>query len=272
MSYYQPAGNQTIPMKNRCILLYILILLPCMATLAQTNQSRWSYNSASTLPHGSWESGIVQPFRYGITDRLEVGGNVLLFPLLPNAGVRFGFGDKRGILLASEHVVSIPSVFLNTVSRKGTGGMISPEFEFPFMISFRNSLIATRFLNERTSVNLKAGFSFTLKNGSVDPLATIDLPVFYPRMAHYYKGISLNLAGSVSGQLSSHWFYEEGLNAFYITRNRDNFFSENRGCLIWKTSRSLRIKGGYVLSYGCFPFGRYWQLWPSVDLVFGSRR
>jgi len=224
------------------------------------------------MPAGKWESGIFQPFRYGISSKMEVFTSVLMLPFVPTVGVKYAHDTENGFVIGSEHSLSVPTPFLNIVSRKGIGGLISPEYTFPFILSVNNSILGTRPITSSLIITAKAGFVFALRSSKPDPQATIDLPLFYPRMAHYYEGASIRLGTAVKGRLGNKWFYEEGIQIFIITRPDDNFFFENTGTLMWAVGKSFRIRGGYVLSYGEYPYiNPKWQLWPTFDLVFGSR-
>lgn len=233
---------------------------------------KWSYNTAYLMPAGKWESGIFQPFRYGITNKMEIRANALLFPFLPNVGLKFARGKINEYTIASEHILSYPTLFLNIVSREGIGGLISPEYDFPFIFSISNSLLISREITPSILATGQAGFVFALRGEKPDPQATIDLPLFYPRMAHYYEGTTVRLGAAVKGKLSAKWLYEEGVQVFIITRPENNFFFENTGTLMWAVGKSLRIRGGYVLAYGKYPYvNPKWQLWPTLDFVFGSK-
>ena len=233
---------------------------------------KWSFNTAHLMPAGKWESGLFQPFRYGINNKMEVYTNVLMLPLIPSAGVKFSLGTRNDYDFASEHSLSVPTPFLNIMSMEGTGGLISPEYDFSFILSVDNALVVSRKIAPKMVASAKAGFVFAIRGEKPDPQATIDLPLFYPRMAHYYDGASIRLGASVKGTLSDKWFYEEGVQAFIITRPDNNFFFENSGTLMWAVGQSLRIRGGYVLCYGKYPYETpKWQIWPTLDLVFGSR-
>jgi hypothetical protein len=233
---------------------------------------KWSYNTAYLMPAGKWESGLLQPFRYGISSKMEVFTNVLMLPFIPGAGIKYAHDTEHGFILASEHSISVPTPFLNFVSRKGIGGLISPEYTFPFILSVSNSILGTREITPSLLLTAKAGFIFALRTGQPDPQSTIDLPVFYPRMAHYYEGASIRLGTAVKGSLSEKWFYEEGVQIFIITRPENNFFFENTGTIMWAVGKSLRIRGGYILAYGEYPYvNPKWQLWPTLDFVFGSK-
>jgi len=233
---------------------------------------KWSYNTAYLMPAGKWETGIFQPFRYGINQKMEIFTNLLMLPLIPEAGVKLAWRSKDDFVLASEHCLSIPTPFLNMISRKGIGGLISPEYDFSFILSVSNSLIVSRQIAPKLLASAKAGFAFALRGEKPDPQSTIDIPVFYPRMAHYYDGASIRLGGAVKGSLGDKWFYEEGVQAFIITRPENNFFFENTGTIMWAVGKSLRIRGGYILAYGKYPYETpKWQMWPTLDLVFGSK-
>lgn len=264
--------NLTTMIRN----LSIGILLLCFFNTGFAQDSlvlkKWSYNTAYLMPAGKWESGILQPFRFGINNHMEIRANALLFPFLPNAGLKFTRGKLYDCDLASEHILSYPTLFLNIVSREGIGGLISPEYDFPFIFSIANSLLLSRELTPSLLITGQAGFVFALRGEKPDPQATIDLPVFYPRMAHYYQGSSVRLGAAAKGRLFNKWLYEEGFQIFIITRPENNFFFENTGTLMWAVGKSFRIRGGYILAYGKYPYVTpKWQLWPTLDVVFGSK-
>ena len=233
---------------------------------------KWSYNTAYLMAAGKWETGIFQPFRYGINQKLEVYTNVLMLPFIPEAGAKLSWGTRNNFVIASQHSLSTPSPFLNFISRKGIGGLISPQYDFAFILSVNNSVIISRRIAPKVMASAKAGFNFALRGNKPDRQSTIDLPVFYPRMAHYYDGTSIRLGGAVKGSLGTKWFYEESVQAFIITRKENNFFFENTGTIMWAFGKSLRIRGGYILAYGKYPYVTpKWQMWPTLDVVFGSK-
>jgi hypothetical protein len=90
-------------------------------------------------------------------------------------------------------------------------------------------------------------------------------------MAHFYEGASLRTGLSVKKAIARNLFCEEAVRFFLITRSRDNLFLENTGTLMWTSHRSFRIKAGYIVSWGNYPFGIHLQMWPAVDILFGSK-
>ncbi|MDP4271223.1 MAG: hypothetical protein Q8909_14050 [Bacteroidota bacterium] len=259
-------------MLRKAAITFTLSVL-CFVCIAQENilSDRWGENTAFVKLKGKWESGLVQSLRYGVSDKVEFRTNALLMPLLPNAGIKILYSARNDYYLSGEHSISYPTLFLKAVSFKGTGGLISPQYDFPFILSVDNSLLVTHPVGTSSLLTLRAGVCFAIHGSTPDYQSTIDLPLIYPRMAHYYKGASLRGGLFYKGLISHKLYWEAGARIFSITRDRDNLFAENSGTLMWAVSRSLRIRGGYILAWGKYPFGEQIQLWPTIDLIFGSK-
>jgi hypothetical protein len=223
------------------------------------------------MPAGKWESGLFQPFRLGLTNKAELRSQALLMPVLPNLGIKLTLSEGKRFRWASEHSVSYPTLFLDIVSMKGTGGLISPQFEFPFMIAFSNSLLASLSAGTSTLITAQAGVDFAIRSFKPDYQSSIDIPFVYQRMAFLYEGASLKSGISVKKAITGNLFFEESVRIFLVTRNRDNLFLENSGTLMWSGHRSFRAKAGYIFSWGNYPFGSHMQVWPAVDILFGSK-
>lgn len=255
--------------------IFIIIII-CFATpvIAQESSvlSKWSYNTAYLIPEGKWESGLIQPFRYGINKKIEVRSNLLIMPFIPNAGILINQGSKNEFTFASEHSLSVPTPFLNFFSREGTGGIISSQYDFEFILSVSNVFYGSRPISPNMLLTAKIGYVFAIRSEKPDPHSAIDLPVFYSRMAHYYDGTSIRPGIALKGSPGKKWFFEEGVQAFIITRPENNFFLENTGTLMWAIGGSWRIRGGYILAYGKYPYEKpKWQMWPTFDLIFGRK-
>lgn len=252
----------------------LTILFLCHSGLSYSQEktvyNSWSSNSALLMPAGKWESGIFQPFRYGLNNKMEIRSNAIIFPVMPNVGLKLLHGKIMGFNLASEHDLSYPNLFLKFVSAKGIGGLISPQFSFPFILSITNSLIISKPVGTSALLAADLGLAFAIRGGKPDYTATIDLPLVYPRMAHYYKGATIKAGITYKGKIAKKLFFEENARMFLITRSSENLFIENYGTILWATQRSLRFKIGYVLSWGGYPFGNRIQMWPVIDILFGS--
>jgi len=107
------------------ILLLVLLLVLFNANLVAENRT-WSSGTAYLLPPGRCEIGLFQPIRYGISETKEISFHPLFMFVIPNAKLKLARKDIGIFHLASEHSLSYPTILLNLISRKGTGGIISP--------------------------------------------------------------------------------------------------------------------------------------------------
>lgn len=253
------------------IIIFAIITFTVSGVFAQNWAINYSNSTASLKPKGKWETGFWQPLRIGITDKLELNTHFWVVALNPELGAKIGWGEKAGWKISSEHDLSMPSVLLNFISREDMGGIISPEYNFKTIVSLYNGAIASKPFWNNAVLTTRAGFAFALRGEKPDPQATIDLPVFYPRMAHYYEGVSLRAGASVLKPIGSRLAVEEKIQLYYLTRSSNNFFAENTGTIMWRMCKRTVLKGGYILNYGTYPFGNHLQMWPVIDLVFGSK-
>lgn len=252
-------------------LILLLSAILCFTTFIRSQEAYlFNISNAQILSKGKWESGLIQPFRIGISNKMEVYSSVLALPFIPNAGIKTNWKNEHNFLFTSMHSFSIPSPFLNLSSTNGTGGLIPPEFDFPFILSVSNSLLLSKPISSVHLFTLKFDYIFAIRTGEVDPASTIDMPVFYPRMAQYYEGSVFRIETNMTGKIIKKIFYEEYLRIFLVTRNQNNFFFENNGYINFLTGKCFNIKIGYNLSYGEYPFGNQWQLWPAFDFIFGN--
>ncbi|MFA6570406.1 MAG: hypothetical protein WCT77_04140, partial [Bacteroidota bacterium] len=130
------------------ILIFFLVTNSVYSTELDSNYRIWSQGTAYTLPEGRWEVGIFQPLRYGLKDKIELSTQPLTFLIMPNLDMKWGHGDFAGFSFASSHGIYYPSMLLRTIAMKGTGGIISPEFEIPDLFSFYNDLLFSKMLTE----------------------------------------------------------------------------------------------------------------------------
>ncbi len=257
----------------------ILLAAICITTISLNLFSQdkeiiknWSENTAFTIPAKKWESGFTQALRIGVSDKVELRSSIFL-PIFPVLGAKISVAELSGWNLATEHSLSYPTIFLNAIKMKGILGLIPDQFDdFSPIIGIRNTVTGTKIIGDNSVFSASAGLSFAIRGEKPDYHSTIDFPLAYQRMAHYYSGANISLDASFKLKLFRNLFCEESLNTYFITRAADNVFAENRGVVLWKINRSLGLKVGYVLSYGTYPFGNHWQLWPSIDLILGSKK
>ncbi len=263
-----------------------LILIICVAFVVMSsfsvsandfiglNWQTWSTGTAELLPPRRVELGLFQPVRYGLSESLELSVHPLLFFVIPNFDVKWAHGDIAGFKVASAHGFTYPSMLMNLVAKEGIGGLISPEFDIPHILSFQNALLASRELIDGHLFTGKLALNFAVKSDKLDSRTTIDLPVCYPRMGVYYHDFGFRVGADMKGPLFRRFGYVVDAELFYYpTAEADvNSAFEHKGLLYWNKSANFQLCAGYLLSYGEYPFGTQWHLLPLVDLQWGWSR
>lgn len=227
-----------------------------------------SNRTAFTVPRGQLETGLIQPMRYGLSDRVELSAHPILIFADPQVMVKIQWKQAGRILVSSEHRIACPTPLMRIFTTSGAGGLISPQFTIPVMVSVYNGLIATGEFGDKSLVTVKTGIIFALGAGTLDRLSRIDVPVIYPREAVFYHqpviDLALDYRFPVSGKLECLLTSEY----FIIPGTRENFFFEHRLNLLWKPGTHILLQGGYRLCYGFYPFGNQWHLLPDIDIAF----
>ena len=109
-------------------------------------------STASNIPKGSFESGVFQPLRYGYSDNIEISTHPFLAFVIPNISVQKSYSEWQDLAIFSKHSIVIPTPLLRKVTKDDIAGFISPEFEIPFMISFKNEIKVDHSLDENWKV------------------------------------------------------------------------------------------------------------------------
>jgi len=233
----------------------------------------WTYGTAYTLPKHSYEIGLVTGSRYGLNDNIELSTHPLIFLLMPQLNIKVNWGDYSVIRLATEHGILYPTQFMRLIARKGTGGLISPEFTIPDMFSIDNRILASYKPFKNAILTAHAGITFALKFDDLDPRSTIDIPVIYPRLAVFYNQPEYDLGIEFRGKFSPRFGWLFNIENFIFSGTTENYFFENKGTLAYTSKKqTLRVEAGYKLCYGKYPPGTQWHLLPLIDIIFGKRK
>jgi hypothetical protein len=259
-------------MKTRIV---FIILLFCFAESgnrisAQTADSVmwWSNYNAIIQQKGHLSFGLVQALRYGLSNRIELSGSALIFPLDPNIKLKYNFHLKSKLIICSEHNIHFPTPFLRLLSAEGIGGVISPQYKMPVMGSLYNGIILSYLFKGNYLFTYHGGFGFALRSGDPDPGSTIDLPFVFPRLSVYYNDVLLETGLNLDKKITENIYFLTRNEFFIVPGSENNLFFEHRGILRWKSNRRFFMQGGYTLCYGKYPFGIQWHLLPNLDLGF----
>lgn len=258
--------------KHLAIILVILLLAIASGLHAQEsdyNFRNWSIGTAHNLPEGRWEVGVFHPLRYGWSDRIELATHPILFFVMPNISVKWSQGGTAGFTFATRHSLTYPTPLLRIVSREGTGGLISPEFEIPHMVEFYNELLVSRVITGLHMITGKVGFSLAAKSDELDPRALIDYPLAYHRMAVYLHGYGMRFGIDFQGPISGDFYYVIDGDYQVIPGVDYNKAFESKGMIHWRFSDYSELCIGYKLIYGEYPYGNEWNLFlPAIDYQF----
>ena len=259
----------------RKLMLCLIGILMFTGVFAQDSLTRhyWTEGTAFNIPKKRWELGLFTVSRYGISKNLELSAHPLMMFLMPQVKIKVGWGEFSGFRLATEHGILYPTVFMNLVATKGTGGLISPEFTIPQMFAVYNRFLTSYGPFKNAILTAHAGIAFSVKFGPLNPQSTIDLPVIYPRLAVFYNQPEFDAGIDFRGKFVPRFGWLFNIENFIVCGTPDNYFMENKGVLAYTSKKeTLRIEAGYKLCFGRYPAGPQWNLLPVIDMVFGIRR
>lgn len=253
--------------RNSVISILILLFLSSVIYGQNTNTRIWSEGSAYILPKKRVEIGLFQPLRYGQSERFEWSTHPIYFFIIPNFNLKWSHNYYNDFAIATRYSAYYPTLLMRTISREGTGGIISPEFDIPHMLGFSGETLISKPVGKDHLVTFKAGLAFGLKFGGLDERTTIDLPLVYNRLAVFYHGYQLKAGFDLDGRLYKRWHYSLDADYFYIPGVDHNKAVEHKGLIIWRKSDKTKITLGCKLVYGEYPFGSQWHLFiPIFDI------
>jgi hypothetical protein len=264
-----------IKMGMKKVLLFLtgLLLITELHSQDTITKYYWTEGTACNIPKKRWELGLLTLSRYGISNKIEISAHPLAFFILPEAKVKIGWGEYSGFRMATEHGFMYPTLFMRLVATKGTGGLISPEFDIPQMFSIFNRFLVSYSPFGKALLTAHAGIAFAVKFGYLDPQSTIDLPVIYPRLAVFYNQPELDAGVDFRGKFIPRLGWLFSVQNFFVCGTAENYFMENKGVAAYTSKKeTLRIEAGYKLCFGRYPAGPQWHLLPVIDLVFGIHR
>lgn len=248
----------------------IICLILCISTCygqAAVNNKIWSAGNAYTLPRQRIETGLFQPLRYGLSNSVELSAHPIFFFIIPNFTIKWSHGFYKGFALATRHGFDYPTLLLRTIARKGTGGIISPEFDVPHMVALNNELLMSRQFGGNYLLTGKAGIVLATRFGGLDTRTTIDLPLVFNRLLVFYHGYQLRTGMEFEGKIYNKWNFSLDGDYYWIPGEKFNHAFEHKGFIHWRLSERTKICLGYILCYGQYPYGSQWHLLlPLIDI------
>ncbi len=248
--------------------------------------SSWSDGSGRTIPEKKWELGVLHtPLRYGLTDNTEISTYAVWDLFVPNFSVKKKWRELNGFILSSSHGVYSPTPLLRFVSKEKIGGLLPPDNYVPFIFVFDSYLFLSHFIMTNHMLTLKSGIKLPFAIGdkksdhpAYQRLETIDYPFIFQRTAFLTKtpNISPEIALNMVGPLYSQFGYSAACS-FFLLPIRDNLREENMVCwsiepsalIRWNVSNRFSCHVGAIASFGNYPFGNNWTIYPLLDMAIG---
>ena len=246
--------------------------LSILSLNAQDSLSYKYFNggTAFTMPKHRFELGLLDESSYGLKDDLQLSTpHLLVCYLLPNFQIKKYWGSYHGFYFASKHGIFYPSIFMQTLAMKGTGGLISPQYKIPDMIAINNQFLVSYLPFKNAVLTFNAGFKFAINSGDLDPQSTIDFPIFYPRLNVFYKHTELDAGIDFRGVLIKQIGWQLSVDNFWFSNTDFNYFMEhNMGITYTSKKQNRRLELGYKLCYGKYVPGNQWHLLPLAGFAF----
>jgi len=225
----------------------------------------FSGDSAYPLENGQRQMGVFQPRIYGMNNNLEISTHPLLFFVKPNIKVKKHNGEYKGLGMASRFSFDYPTPFLKLIQREGIFGILSkdPDIgDIPNLFVFQGELLVTK-KSANYSLTGKAGLSIC-PSCEIDSRHLVDLPLAYPRMLVYEKGLSTNIGLDFYYDYSEKIFLKTDIDLFFILGKE--VFIENKFMINYQFSPKYTLTGGVKLTQGTYPFGKQRDIFPLIDL------
>ena len=228
----------------------------------------WAHHSAFSLPEKRWDIGIFQPFRFGVSERMEYSIHPLLFSVMPNLSIKISKKNIGNWATASRYGGFYPTPLLNMLTHKGQFGMISPDLEpIPRLLGLYTDLLMTRALFTSTYLSIKTGLSLGLSFGGLDQRTTIDLPLVYHRLGIFYNKWAIRFGADLAGNITKKLRYLVDADAHILPGFNGDLSLEHKGVLFWEINEHLRLLCGYKFVWARFPFGPQARILPYIPII-----
>ena len=239
------------------------------ATSVPAALGAWSGDSAWTIAADRVEFGLFQPLRWGVTDSLELSAHPLLQLALPHVEAKIAWHQHGEFAFASRHRLSYPTLFLETVSREGAGGLLPADTDVPTMAGLDTAWLMSWSANQYALFTFELGLSLAPHLSDGDAVL-LDFPFLYSRFAATAGGASVFAAMVVNGALF------DGLLAWQFDARFTTVPAVPRGfavepgfSLSWRPSDGFSMLLGMRVARGRYPVGLRTHVLPTFDVIFG---
>lgn len=263
--------------KAKNIIFILLIIFSYKLRAQESDHSKFYMHHAGLMEKGDYRYSLFTNGEYGLSDKLTLSVHPVWVFMAPTVSLKWNLKNTEKSTLSFIHGISSPTPAMRLFAMSGTGGLISPEFQIPVMLSVKNGIIATRKLGDKHMITGDIAVEFALFHSKLEPGSSIDLPIISPRNTVYYKNAGLDIGLAAEGVLTGKLDYFSRIQFFLFPFEDDTYreeyletskyFGELTTMFFIKTGASFKIGAGTRLCYGDYPFGTQWHLLPQLDFV-----
>ena len=97
----------------------------------------------------------------------------------------------------------------------------------------------------------------------LDKRHMVDLPLAYPRMAIYHYGIAANSGIDLDYNHTEKISIKTDFDFLFLPE--EDIFFEHKLLFNYQFSTKYSLSTGYKLTYGNYPYGNQWDIFPLID-------
>jgi len=184
---------------------------------------------------------------------------------MPNFSVKVRH-EKYGV--TSRHQFIYPTPLMRIFQKKGIFGLFTPVAdvgEVPHIFVFQNELFKSISI-DKTLFTFKGGLKFAIVSEKLDERLSIDLPLIYPAMSHYFNGYKFDFGVDARHHVSDK--FNVLLDADAVIIPTEDIFWEGKLLAEYQLNDKWEILLGTKLTYGNYPFGTQARLLPLFDIIY----
>ena len=223
-------------------------------------------SSAWVLPARDVMLTAFSSSRAGLGHDLELSSKLLLFPVLPQAALKWRALEHGRWQVAGRFQLTYPSLFMSAIAREGAGGLMPADSEPAQALMFDSRLLLTHQLPDWGWASASAGIELAARDpdaGSQDLLA---FPFLYPRFAALDGLYVYRLDLGWEGLAGRYFGYGAEVTFFGIEAVAGGYALELACSGSWIASGTLSFDLGLRATRWRAPLGTRWHLLPVLDM------
>jgi len=236
----------------------------------------WTTGNARVVPPRYTEISLTELSKYGLPYKMELQAQLPTLIAVPNIGVKkLWFADKGNYYFASRHSVFYPNIAFKILQKTGYKSLIDADLNLPFILSFTNELMFSKWLIPATSCEAQ-NYLLTARLGikkayvgSGDVVPLFEYPFVFPETQVFQKKPVWYVGVDLDASLNEKMNFCIDVDFFSINWLLEDFAIQHKGMLYIPLTNRMTAIAGYTMSYGTYPIrGNTFKVYPLIDLIF----